>query len=116
MSDSGIIFDISGKIVYANPAAEVLTGYHVDELKDKNIFHLLNLATSHTDSRTDDNLSRVLALGAIDYFPAVASIQMKGGKKRTVALKTGLVRDDAGDPRYILALLSEQQVREVPGT
>lgn len=114
MSDAGVIIDISGKIVYANSAAEVLTGYHSDEMKDQNFFHLLNLAISNFDSRNDDNLSRVLSLGAIDYFPAVSLIQMKGGKKRTVALKTGLVKDDAGDPRFILVLMREYQARNVP--
>lgn len=113
MSDSGIIFDIAGKIVYANSAAEVLTGYHTEELKDKNIFHLLNLAVSQADSKPDDNLSRILSLGAIDYFPAFACIQTKSGKKRTIALKTGIVRDDADDPRYILALMSEYRTRTV---
>ncbi len=113
MSDSGIIFDITGKIVYANSAAEILTGYHVDELKGKNLFHQLNITVSHTDGRADDNLSRVLALGAVDYFPPFALIQMKGGKKRIVTLKTGLVKDDAGDPRYILALMSEYNAKTV---
>jgi PAS domain S-box-containing protein len=110
LSVAGIIIDIKGTIVYANPAAEVLAGYRIEEMKNSNAFDLLDITVSQTGNVIDENLSRILALGAIHYLPAIASLQTKSGKRRTVSLRTGLIRDDTTDPRYIFILLNEHNI------
>ena len=108
--DTGIIFDTNGKVVYLNSAAETLTGWKSDELIGKNAFDILNISISQVDDVIDDSLSRTLALGAINYLPPVATIQTKGGKTRRVELKTGLVKDDSGEHKFIVILLKEHAV------
>ena len=108
--DTGIIFDTNGKVVYLNSAAETLTGWKSDELIGKNAFDILNICISQVDDVIDDSLSRTLALGAINYLPPVATIQTKGGKTRRVDLKTGLVKDDSGEHKFIVILLKEHAV------
>ena len=108
--DTGIIFDTNGKVVYLNSAAETLTGWKSDELIGKNVFDILNISVSQVDDVIDDSLSRTLALGAINYLPPVATIQTKGGKTRRVDLKTGLVKDDSGEHKFIVILVKEHAV------
>ena len=108
--DTGIIFDTNGKVVYLNSAAETLTGWKSDELIGKNVFDILNISVSQGDDVIDDSLSRTLALGAINYLPPVATIQTKGGKTRRVDLKTGLVKDDSGEHKFIVILVKEHAV------
>ena len=108
--DTGIIFDTNGKVVYLNSAAETLTGWKSDELIGKNAFDILNIGISQVDDVIDDSLSRTLDLGAINYLPPVATIQTKGGKTRRVDLKTGLVKDDSGEHKFIVILLKEHAV------
>jgi PAS domain S-box-containing protein len=109
LTDTGFIIDIKGVILYANPAAEMLTGWKIEDLINHNIFELLNLGVSQIGDGVDDILSRILMLEAIHYLPPLATLQTKGGKNRTVSLKTGLIKDDAGDPRYVLLLLREHK-------
>lgn len=108
--DTGIIFDTNGKVVYLNSAAETLTGWKSDELIGRNVFDILNISVSQVDDVIDDSLSRTLALGAINYLPPVATILTKGGKTRRVNLKTGLVKDDSGEHKFIVILLKEHAV------
>ncbi|MCX6692278.1 MAG: response regulator [Methanoregula sp.] len=108
--DTGIIFDTNGKVVYLNSAAETLTGWKSDELIGRNVFDILNISVSQVDDVMDDSLLRTLALGAINYLPPVATIQTKGGKTRRVNLKTGLVKDDSGEHKFIVILLKEYAV------
>lgn len=108
--DTGIIFDTNGKVVYLNSAAETLTGWKSDELIGRNVFDILNISVSQGDDVIDDSLSRTLALGALNYLPPVATIQTKGGKTRRVNLKTGLVKDDSGEHKFIVILLKEHAV------
>ena len=110
VSDTGIIFDTNGKVVYLNSAAETLTGWKSDELIGKNVFDILNISVSQIDDVIDDTISRTLSLGAINYLPPVATIQTKGGKTRRVNLKTGLVKDDSGEHKFIVILLKEHAV------
>lgn len=109
ISDTGFIIDMKGIILYANPSAEILTGWKIEELKNNNLFERLAIGVSQVGDGVDDILSRILMLEAIHYFPPLATLQTKGGKNRTVSLKTGLIKDDTGDPRYILILLREHK-------
>ena len=111
--DTGIIFDTNGKVVYLNSAAETLTGWKSEELIGRNVFDILNISVSQVDDVIDDSLSRTLALGAINYLPPVATIQTKGGKTRRVDLKTGIVKDDSGEHKFIVILVKEYTVSDL---
>lgn len=113
VSDTGIIIDMNGKVVYLNSAAETFTGYKSDELIGRNVFDVLNISISQVDDVIDDTLSRIISLGAINYLPPIATIQTKGGKTRRVELKTGLVKDDSGEHKFITLLLKEYAVTKL---
>ncbi|MGD1005588.1 MAG: response regulator [Methanoregulaceae archaeon] len=107
LSDTGIIIDIKEKILSINPAAETLTGWKKEDLIGKNVFNILDVSLSQKGDAPNESLSRILALGAIDYLPPIATITTKGGKNRTVSLHVGMIKDDNEENKSILMLLKE---------
>jgi PAS domain S-box-containing protein len=110
LPDTGIIIDLKDKILYANPSAEVFTGWKIDEMVGNNIFDVLDITFSKIDGLLDDSLSRVLSLNAMNYLPPLAVIKMKSGKTRTVDLRVGLIKDDIDEHKNILLLMHEHSV------
>jgi len=103
--DCAYIIDLQNRVVFANPSSEILTGYSTTEVAGKNVFALLNLASSRKEGAGDETLHRLLALDAMYYLPAHALITMKSGKMRTVSLKAGIIKEENGQAKNILLLI-----------
>jgi PAS domain S-box-containing protein len=107
MPESGFVLDLKNRIVYANPASEVLTGYKAEYMHGKNFFDLLNITPSRRGDGDDGTLQKILDLGAIDYLPAVAAFSTGSGKRRNALLYAGLVREERDEHKNIFVLLKE---------
>ena len=105
--EAGLIIDMQNSIVYANSAAETLLGWTREEMQGKKFFSLINPAVSTVTGPVDANTKGVLNLDAINYLPPAATVSTKSGRNRTVALKTGIIREDSGENRNILILMQE---------
>lgn len=104
-SGAGLIIDMQNRIVFANSAAEILLGWTVEELRGKNFFSLVNPSASTADGPIDDTVKGILDLEAVDYLPPLARVSTKSDRIRTVALKTAIVRDEAGENRFLMILM-----------
>jgi PAS domain S-box-containing protein len=107
MPESGFILDLKDRIVYANPASEVLTGYKAEFMTGKNFFDLLNIAPSQRGETDDAPVQKILELGAINYFPPVAALSTGSGRRRNALLRAGMVCEERDDHKNIFVLLIE---------
>ncbi|MFA5002284.1 MAG: response regulator [Methanolinea sp.] len=106
-ADCALIIDLKHRIIFANPASELYTGYTVSEMAGKDIFALLNLAPSRKHKDGDETLQRLLLLDAFHYLAHHALITMKSGRTRTVSLKTGLIKEENAETKNILLLMKD---------
>lgn len=104
-SGAGLIIDMQNRIVFANSAAEILLGWTEEEMQGKNFFSLVNPSASTADGPIDDTVKGILDLEAVDYLPPLARVSTKSDRIRTVALKTAIVRDEAGENRFLMILM-----------
>jgi PAS domain S-box-containing protein len=107
MQESGFILDMKNRIVYANPAAEVLTGYKTDYMNGKNFFELLNITQSQRGDADDETIQKILALEAVDYLPPVAAFTTGSGRRRNALFRAGLVREEREDHKNLFVLMKE---------
>lgn len=105
--EGGVILDQKNRVVFANAALEIYTGYSTQEMMGKNIFSLLSLSPAKNEVENDDVLQRILTLDALTYLPSRALITMKGGKVRLVILRAGIIREEDGQVRNILLLMKD---------
>lgn len=104
-SGAGLIIDMQNRIVFANSAAEILLGWTEEEMQGKNFFSLVNPSASTADGPIDDTVKGILDLEAVDYLPPLARVSTKSDRIRTVALKTAIVREEAGENRFLMILM-----------
>jgi PAS domain S-box-containing protein len=104
-ADAGLIIDMQNSIVFANSAAEMLLGWTQEEMKGKKFFTLVSPTASTADGPVEDSIKSVLNLEAIHYLPPRARVSTKSDRIKTVSLKTGIIREESGDNRFILILM-----------
>jgi len=104
-SGAGLIIDMQNRIVFANSAAEILLGWTEEEMQGKNFFSLVNPSASTADGPIDDTVKGILDLEAVDYLPPLARVSTKSDRIRTVSLKTAIVREEAGENRFLMILM-----------
>jgi PAS domain S-box-containing protein len=104
-ADAGVILDMKNNIVFANSAAERLLGWTREEMQGKKYFALVNPAISSTEASVSETVKGILNLEAIHYLPPAAQVSTKSDRIKTVALKTGIIREEAGDNRFMLILM-----------
>jgi PAS domain S-box-containing protein len=102
---AGLIIDMQNSIVFANSAAEMLLGWTQEEMQGKKFFTLVSPTASTADGPVEDTIKGVLSLEAIHYLPPRARVSTKSDRIKTVSLKTGIIREESGDNRYMLILL-----------
>jgi PAS domain S-box-containing protein len=105
--EAGLIIDMQNSIVFANSASETLLGWTREEMQGKKFFTLVNPTASTATGPVDDTTKGILKIEAVYYLPPFAKITTKSGRSRTVALKTGIIREESGDTRNILILMQE---------
>lgn len=103
--DAGLITDMQNRIVFANSAAETLTGWTKEEMQGKDFFALLNPAPSTADGPVDETFRGILDLGAVRVIPPLARIGTRSDRLKTVAIKNGFVREESNENRYMMILL-----------
>jgi len=104
-SGAGLIIDMQNRVVFANSAAEILLGWTGEEMQGKNFFSLVNPSASTADGPIDDTVKGILDLEAVDYLPPLARVSTKSDRIRTVSLKTAIVREEAGENRFLMILM-----------
>ena len=104
-SGAGLIIDMQNRIVFANSAAEILLGWTLEEMQNKNFFTLVNLSASTVDGPVDDTVKGILDLEAVDYLPPLARVETRNDRVRTVALKAGIIREESGENRFLMILM-----------
>jgi len=105
--EAGLIIDMQSSIVFANSAAETLLGWTREEMQQKKFFTLVNPTVSTATGPVDDTTKDLLDLEAINFLPPFAKVTTKSGRSRTVAIKTGIVREESGETRNIVILMQE---------
>jgi PAS domain S-box-containing protein len=104
-ADAGLIIDMQNNIVFANSAAETLLGWTKEEMQGQPFFARVNPTASTADGPAEESVKSILNLEAIHYFPPVARISTKSDRIKTVALKTGIIREETGENRHMLVLM-----------
>jgi PAS domain S-box-containing protein len=102
---AGLIIDMRNSIVFANSAAETLLGWTQEEMQGKNFFMLVSPIASTLDGPVEDTITAILNLEVIQYLPPVARVSTKNDRMKSVKLKTGIIREESGDNRFMLILL-----------
>ncbi|MGB8309055.1 MAG: response regulator [Methanoregula sp.] len=107
IKEAGFIINLKNRIVFSNSAAEVLTGYKAEEMKEMNFFDLMNLAPSQRGDAGDETIQKILDLEAIDYLPPIATFSAKSGKRRTALIRAGMIREDKDEHKNVFILVKE---------
>lgn len=87
VSDAIITTEASGKILFFNPEAEILTGYKLDEVKGKNFFQVIEMQDAQgkiANSSVDESAS--------ELSEKVMTVKGKDGKTVSVVQKSITIR------------------------
>ena len=103
--DAGLIIDMQNRIVFANSAAEILTGWTREEMHGKDFFGLVNPVASTADGPVDETVKGILDLNAVHYLPPIARVTTKSDRLKTVSLKNGIIREESGENRHLMILM-----------
>jgi PAS domain S-box-containing protein len=109
--EAGLIIDMQNSIVFANSASETLLGWTREEMQGKKFFTLINPAVSTATGPVDTVTKGIINLDALYYLPSSATVTTKSGRNRTVAMKTGIIREDSGENRNILIFMQEHSAQ-----
>jgi PAS domain S-box-containing protein len=110
---SGIIIDMNGKVVYANPETEALTGWKSEDLIGRNFFEALTVRSTRKNKEIDDLLARILALDDVTPIPYQATIMTRSGKVRSVQIEICLVKEDDTANRNFLLFMKDNTYLEI---
>ena len=97
------IADVQGHIVQANPALARLLGYSGAELGALNVRELVHPA----DAPDMWDRYHELITGVRDYVQLEKAYRRKDGTEVWTTLTVSLLRDDAGAPRYTVAMMED---------
>jgi diguanylate cyclase (GGDEF)-like protein/PAS domain S-box-containing protein len=97
------IADIDGRIVQVNQAFADLLGYTVEEMCQRNVMDLVHPQDEPGMWDRYEDLIR----GDIDYVRLEKAYARKNGAVVWTDLTVSLIRDEAGHPRYTVAMLDD---------
>ncbi len=96
-----LLLDLKGSILESNPAIRKLFGYTVVELNGVTLFDLVHSG----DRRSTRSINQHLASGRIEHSAGEVRVVCKDKDVVWIRLNLSLVRDQARNPKYVIALL-----------
>jgi PAS domain S-box-containing protein len=96
MADGVLVTDEDGKLTLMNPAAEVMTGWSMSDLRGKRLPEFFAVRREEGDSFVDDPLDRVLKAGEVIHGASRLILAPRGGDRIPIAYSAAPIRDMAG--------------------
>ncbi len=93
-----VVLDAQSRIVLFNRACEQLTGFKFEEVRGKNVDQFL---TYDEAPKVQDVIDRLLSGGAPNQFQNYWVT--RSGERRWIEWSNSVVKDESGQPRFILA-------------
>ena len=106
IGDAVIVTDAEGRVTMQNAAAEVLTGFALDEARGRPLAEVFHVVDEHTRAPVEDPVARVLPDGAVG-LPNHAMLIARDGTRRPIADSIAPIRD-GGAPRGVVLVFRDQ--------
>jgi len=97
IGDAVIAADTDGNIVHMNPVAERLTGWILEDARNKPLTEIFNIVDARTNTPAPDPIKRVLANGQIEGCTHHTTLIAKHGDKYRIADSGAPIRDADGN-------------------
>jgi PAS domain S-box-containing protein len=107
IGDAVIVTDTEGKIVRFNPVAEQLTGYNIEEAKNKNIEEIFKIYNSITNEKAENPVGKVLATGQIVRIADSTKLISKTGREYQIADSAAPVIDEKGNLKGVVCVFRD---------
>ncbi len=105
LPEAAVLVDARQAIIYMNSPAEVMTGYGLRDVIGKNFFSVLGLNPSAAEERCHPVLEKIKGCSSIRPIPSIATITTKGGKIRSVCIRTNIITNSDGTIGKILLVM-----------
>jgi diguanylate cyclase (GGDEF)-like protein/PAS domain S-box-containing protein len=96
IADGVITTDINGQVLYLNPVAERLTGWHTEEVKDHALDEIFILFDEQTHKKEENPIMRCLELGWMQGMSQHCMLRPKFGNEIFVEDSVAPIRDNNG--------------------
>lgn len=107
MAAGAVVVELAGRIRRINPTFERMLGAEIGALSDESIFDVMTPATR----ARAEALIRTLKNGAIDRFWGEETYLRVDGRPLSVYSSFSLVRDERGQPDYVIGLIQDLSER-----
>jgi PAS domain S-box-containing protein len=94
IGDGVITTDVSGKVVLLNKVAEDLTGWSIDEARNRPLEEIFNIINEYTRDKQDNPASEVIRKGQIIGLPKNTVLLTKDGRELNVADSVAPILDE----------------------
>jgi PAS domain S-box-containing protein len=96
MADGVLVTDEKGKLTLMNPAAEVMTGWSMSDVRSKRLPEFFAVRREEGDSFAENPLERVLKAGEVIQGASRLVLTVRSGDQIPIAYSAAPIRDAAG--------------------
>ncbi len=105
MTDSVMLVDVEGKVLYINKACEKLLGYKSEDLIGKSALELPTYRSWREQEKAKKAMKEVMVKGSTGYIDMGAIT--KSGKEIPVSFTAFVIKDTQGNPRNMVAIMRD---------
>jgi PAS domain S-box-containing protein len=105
MTDSVMLVDVNGKLLYINKACEKLLGYKSEDLIGKSALELPTYRSWREQEKARRAMKEVMERGSTGYIDMGAIT--KSGKEIPVSFTAFVIKDTQGNPRNMVAIMRD---------
>jgi two-component system cell cycle sensor histidine kinase/response regulator CckA len=110
LTEGVIATDTNGKVTMMNRAAEVISGFHAEEVGNKSVRDVFDIHDERTGDMLENPVEKTLKTGQVETMGYHAAMMSRNGSLRSVAGSAAVIRDK--DNRIIGAVMVFQDVTE----
>jgi PAS domain S-box-containing protein len=96
IGDAVVATDVQGRVVFMNRVAEHLTGWHVDQARDRSVYDVFRVVDEQSRQRVDDFVGRVISEGNVVRFGQSSVLVARDGTERTIDHSGAPIRNREG--------------------
>jgi PAS domain S-box-containing protein len=96
MADGVLVTDADGKLTLMNPAAEVMTGWPMPDVRGKRLPEFFTVRREEAEQFTEDPLDHVLKTGEVAHGASRLVLAGRGGARIPIAYSAAPIRNGAG--------------------
>jgi PAS domain S-box-containing protein len=107
IGDGMIATDMQGRVTRMNPVAETLTGWSLNDAKNRHLREIFPIVNAFTRKEVENPVEKVIKTGHIVGLANHTVLIARDGKERQIADSAAPIRDDTGQFRGVILVFSD---------